>query len=580
MVGAGKRKTRLPRKILRVILSDGSCQLQPQLNEYKTIKEEQIYEEGNSPIYYKTEEQKIYQENFLKSENIYRKSPPHSNGFHENGYHHIEYRKRSPRPYIDSENHYYGPESPHIYPSAFRKDDYRSQPVPREVSPILRKPKEETGGKKSPPKQDLTTRASYKHQHPEPTPEFPYQCETCDMLFKTMELLVDHQTAVHDNNRQFACRYCSKRFNDKYNMRKHVLIHVGEKRHKCQFCEKAFLRKDHLRSHLQTHYNRKFGCKICGKGYRTMELYQRHVKTHKDDSYMSMMNNGEILQPDICSITEENLQRKSDATSNPKENTVQHEDDVPVTILDEDFNMASPWNEGSPSVSENDISMVDSPLHSEHSPRDASQQNGLDHDHQKGYSCHKCKLTFNDMHSLQGHQQNCDTTPVKKNPSWQCMKCNIVFDEPSTLKQHYEKVHSIDKPIQSPSRWRCKTCDINYPNSKELSRHYAHAHKDAQIFPCSECSKTFTVWHNLKKHMLIHLGDKKHKCSICDKGFVRKDHLNSHMKVHLGEGSKFTCPICNKVFRLKQMYFKHMNLHGLEQAYTVVDKKVAIEGNR
>ena len=177
-----------------------------------------------------------------------------------------------------------------------------------------------------------------------------------------------------------------------------------------------------------------------------------------------------------------------------------------------------------------------------------------------GLKCRFCNSKCSDVLELQVHEKDC---------SLECVKCNIVFDESSTLKQHYDKVHSIDKPVQSPSRWKCKTCDINYPNSKELSRHYAQAHKDAQIFPCSECPKTFTVWHNLKKHMLIHLGDKKHKCNVCDKGFVRKDHLNSHMKVHLGEGSKFTCPICDKVFRLKQMYFKHMNLHGLEKAHIV-----------
>lgn len=138
-----------------------------------------------------------------------------------------------------------------------------------------------------------------KHHHPEPTPDNPYQCETCDMLFKDLELLTDHQRTVHENNRQFACRYCGKRFNDKYNMRKHVLIHVGEKRHKCQFCDKAFLRKDHLRSHLQTHYNRKYGCKVCGKSFKTIELYQRHAKAHKGSDHLTGINNLENLHPEL-----------------------------------------------------------------------------------------------------------------------------------------------------------------------------------------------------------------------------------------------------------------------------------------
>lgn len=165
------------------------------------------------------------------------------------------------------------------------------------IPPKEEKPLKNNFGEK---KRDVPN-VSRKHHHPEPTPDYPYQCETCDMLFKSIELLTDHQKTLHDDNRQFACRYCAKRFNDKYNMRKHVLIHVGEKRHKCQFCDKAFLRKDHLRSHLQTHYNRKYGCKICGKSFRTIELYQRHAKTHKDGDVMSMshLNNMENLQPMI-----------------------------------------------------------------------------------------------------------------------------------------------------------------------------------------------------------------------------------------------------------------------------------------
>ena len=32
-----------------------------------------------------------------------------------------------------------------------------------------------------------------KHQHPEPTRDFPYQCESCDMLFRSIDHLSDHQ---------------------------------------------------------------------------------------------------------------------------------------------------------------------------------------------------------------------------------------------------------------------------------------------------------------------------------------------------------------------------------------------------
>jgi KRAB domain-containing zinc finger protein len=542
MAGSSRRKSRLPRKILRVHHSDGRCELHPQENGYK--QDELDYQNGHSPL------------------NSYpsppRASPPH--GLHEmyenhytnghNGYA-GEYLKEATKSFLKSqENLDYVVVQPSydLPPPALLSDTTNMvNPPKREDRPI----KQYTGEKKS---RDIPN-VSRKHHHPEPTPEYPYQCETCDMLFKSIELLTDHQKTLHDNNRQFACRYCSKRFNDKYNMRKHVLIHVGEKRHKCQFCDKAFLRKDHLRSHLQTHYNRKYGCKVCGKSFRTVELYQRHAKTHKDSDMSQLTNNMENLHP----MMEEKL-----TPVKREEATVTDENGVKVMVLDDPYDDG--WNQGSPnrSLSDYDLSVNGSPLHGEYGSPQPQQPNGHgDSTAIAGYKCKFCNDNFEDKMAMVAHEQKCRSDTQK----WQCIKCNIVFDEPSTLKQHYEKVHSTEKPTQSPSRWRCKTCDINYPNSKELSRHYAHAHKDANIFPCSECPKTFTVWHNLKKHMLIHLGDKKHKCNVCDKGFVRKDHLNSHMKVHLGDGSKFTCPICSKVFRLKQMYFKHMNLHGLEQAY-------------
>ena len=243
--------------------------------------------------------------------------------------------KLSPVPSYDSENRYDQSPGHHESDTPLKKPAVNEKPI-----------REKT--------KDPSRSRPHKHQHPEPTPEFPYQCDTCDMLFKTIDLMSDHQTSVHHNNRQFACRYCSKKFNDKYNMRKHVLIHVGEKRHKCQFCDKAFLRKDHLRSHLQTHYNRKFGCKICGKSFRTMELYQRHAKMHKEDSYMSMTNSVDNIRTE-----EESKKTVSDEVVN---DTSLREDDVSVTILDDDFNESIAWSQTSPSLSENDVSMTNSPM--------------------------------------------------------------------------------------------------------------------------------------------------------------------------------------------------------------------------
>jgi hypothetical protein len=47
---------------------------------------------------------------------------------------------------------------------------------------------------------------------------------------------------------------------------------------------------------------------------------------------------------------------------------------------------------------------------------------------------------------------------------------------------------------------------------------------------CQICSKTFTKPYSMKRHMLIHTGERPFKCSHCDTDFVRRFDLSRHLQ--------------------------------------------------
>lgn len=50
---------------------------------------------------------------------------------------------------------------------------------------------------------------------------------------------------------------------------------------------------------------------------------------------------------------------------------------------------------------------------------------------------------------------------------------------------------------------------------------------------CVVCGRCFASSCGLKRHVVIHTGDRPYRCFICDRGFTQKGNLKTHYKVHL-----------------------------------------------
>ena len=58
-------------------------------------------------------------------------------------------------------------------------------------------------------------------------------------------------------NKPFGCVYCTREFESKYRLKRHVRIHTGERPYKCSFCDKAFTQSTHMRTHVGLMHNKR-----------------------------------------------------------------------------------------------------------------------------------------------------------------------------------------------------------------------------------------------------------------------------------------------------------------------------------
>ena len=117
-----------------------------------------------------------------------------------------------------------------------------------------------------------------------------------------------------------------------------------------------------------------------------------------------------------------------------------------------------------------------------------------------------------------------DDSLAEDKPPFICKICSKSFSKRDNLKKH-EIIHRGEKP------YLCEECGKSFARKQDLNVHRRY-HSGIRPYACSLCDKTFHSYSGLKSHENRHNGIKPFLCNACGKTFVQKSQLTNHERVH------------------------------------------------
>lgn len=117
----------------------------------------------------------------------------------------------------------------------------------------------------------------------------------------------------------------------------------------------------------------------------------------------------------------------------------------------------------------------------------------------------------------------------------------------------------VERTIACPH----KGCTKMFRDNSAMRKHL-HTH-GPRVHVCAECGKAFVESSKLKRHQLVHTGEKPFQCTFegCGKRFSLDFNLRTHVRIHTGD-RPYVCPFdgCSKKFAQSTNLKSHILTHA------------------
>lgn len=195
------------------------------------------------------------------------------------------------------------------------------------------------------------------------------------------------------------------------------------------------------------------------------------------------------------------------------------------------------------------------------------------HTGEKPYSCDICDFRARQTGTLQTHML---THTGEK--AFRCDLCDSNFVTKSSMTRHVKRIHTTP----DEKRYSCVFCDYKTDESNRLKRHIM-IHTGDKCFACALCDYRTCDKGTLVRHMAYHTGERRYPCDECDRRFFTRNNLWSHKKRHVKDRKKqielqnlphvkkerkeYVCTVCSYKSRIVSRLKDHVRKHTGEKPY-------------